>query len=192
MLPDGEWHPPQRLPQERVTLAGEAAALTHAEAQRAQLERAARVHFSALEILYKIAKRFSLLLYLGAIALITFLLAGVLLVNPNTKNVSDWEVIILGVFLIMAISQLALELVNCLAMSIVTPHSLPRMDFSRGIPSEFRTLAVVPTLITSLQNIESLIEALEVRFLANRDEHLHFGLLTDFRDAHQETLPVPA
>ena len=30
---------------------------------------------------------------------------------------------------------------------------------------------------------------LEVRFLANRDDNLHFGLLTDFRDAGEETLP---
>ena len=27
-----------------------------------------------------------------------------------------------------------------------------------------------------------------MRFLANRDENLHFGLLTDFRDATEETL----
>ena len=38
-------------------------------------------------------------------------------------------------------------------------------------------------MLTSAQNIEELIEALEVRFLANRDANLHFGLLTDFRDA---------
>ena len=44
-------------------------------------------------------------------------------------------------------------------------------------------------MLTSAQNIEDLIEALEVRFLANRDDNLHFGLLTDFRDAHEETLP---
>jgi cellobiose phosphorylase len=157
-----------------------------------QLERAARVHFSSLEILYKTAKRFSLLLYLGGMALITFLLAGVLLVNANIKDIPHWEVIVLGVFLIMAISQLALELVNCLVMVIVTPHPLPRMDFSKGIPSGFLTLTVIPTMITSPQNIDSLVEALEVRFLANRDEHLHFGLLTDFRDAPQETLPGDA
>ncbi len=158
----------------------------------AQLEGALRAHFSALEILYKTAKRFSLPLYLGAIALTTFLLAGVLLVNPNTRNVPHWEVIILGVFLTLGLSQLALELVNCLAMSIVKPHSLARMDFSGGIPSEFLTLTVIPTMITSPQNIEGLIEALEVRFLGNRDEHLYFGLLTDFRDADQETLPEDA
>ena len=63
------------------------------------------------------------------------------------------------------------------------------MDFSKGIPPESRTLVMVPTMLTSSQNIEDLIDALEVRFLANRDDHLHFGLLTDFRDALEETLP---
>ena len=42
---------------------------------------------------------------------------------------------------------------------------------------------------SSAKNIEDLVEALEVRFLANRDDNLHFGLLTDFQDAAEETLP---
>jgi len=58
------------------------------------------------------------------------------------------------------------------------PHVLPRMDLCGGIPPESRTLVVVPTMLTSAQNIEDLIEALEVRFLGNRDENLHFVLLT--------------
>ena len=80
-----------------------------------------------------------------------------------------------------------MALVNWLATLLVTPQLLPRMDFSGGIPPESRTLVVVPTMLTSPQNIEDLVEALEVRFLANRDENLHFGLLTDFRDASEET-----
>jgi len=44
-------------------------------------------------------------------------------------------------------------------------------------------------MLTSPRNIESLVESLEVRFLANRDDNLHFGLLTDFRDANEETAP---
>ena len=63
------------------------------------------------------------------------------------------------------------------------------MDFSEGIAPESQTLVVVPTLIDSAQNVEDLVEALEVRFLANRDDRLHFALLTDFADAHEETLP---
>ena len=47
-------------------------------------------------------------------------------------------------------------------------------------------------MLVSAASIEDLVEALEVRFLANRDPHLHFGLLTDFVDAHEATLPSDA
>ncbi len=40
-------------------------------------------------------------------------------------------------------------------------------------------------MLGSAEAIESLVEALEVRFLANRDAQLRFGLLTDFRDARR-------
>jgi hypothetical protein len=87
---------------------------------------------------------------------------------------------------------LAVALVNWLATLLATPHPLPRMDFSRGIPPESRALVVIPTMLTGAHNIEDLVAALEVRFLANRDDNLHFGLLTDVRDAPEETIPGDA
>ena len=100
-----------------------------------------------------------------------------------------WALALFGILTLLCASHLAVALANWLVTLLVTPHPLPRMDFSGGIPPESRTLVVIPTMLTSAQNIEDLIEALEVRFLANRDENLHFGLLTDFRDAHEETIP---
>ncbi len=50
-------------------------------------------------------------------------------------------------------------------------------------------LVVVPSMLSSADAIDALVEGLEVRFLANRDAQLHFALLTDFLDADQETLP---
>jgi hypothetical protein len=47
----------------------------------------------------------------------------------------------------------------------------------------------VPSFLATSLDIEDLAEAQEVRFLANRDANLCFGLLTDFRDAAEETLP---
>ena len=46
---------------------------------------------------------------------------------------------------------------------------------------------MVPTMLTCAESIKNLVEALEVRFLANRDDNLHFALLTDFRDEREET-----
>ncbi|MEO7009775.1 MAG: cyclic beta 1-2 glucan synthetase, partial [Caldimonas sp.] len=66
------------------------------------------------------------------------------------------------------------------------------MDYSSGIAQKSRTLVVVPTMLGSETGVDALIDALEVRFLANRDAHLHFGLLTDFHDAAAEHLPSDA
>ena len=134
-------------------------------------------------------RRFPLLLYLGTITLMTAIFTGSLLAKAHAGGLPGWLLALIGILSLLCASHLAVALVNWLATLLATPHPLPRMDFSGGIPPESRTLVVVPTMLTSAQNIEDLVEALEVRFLANRDENLHFGLLTDFRDAHEETLP---
>ncbi|HEX9137922.1 MAG TPA: cyclic beta 1-2 glucan synthetase, partial [Nitrospirota bacterium] len=135
------------------------------------------------------SSRFPLFLYLGTIMLITAIFTGGLLVKANADGLQPWLLLVTSILSLLCASQLAIAVVNWLATLLETPHSLPRMDFSKGIPPESRTLAIVPTMLTSARNIEDLIEALEVRFLANRDKNLHFGLLTDFPDAAEEILP---
>ena len=46
-------------------------------------------------------------------------------------------------------------------------------------------MVVVPAIIDSEARLTSLLDDLEVRFLANRDPHLHFALLSDFADAER-------
>ena len=154
-----------------------------------QLERTVEMRRSTAEALQKRIRRSPLLLYLGSIALTTGIFTGSLLVKAHAGGVQGWSLALIGILLLLCTSHLAVALVNWLATLLATPHLLPRMDFSGGIPPESRTLVVIPTMLTSAQNVEDLVEALEVRFLANRDENLHFGLLTDFRDAREETIP---
>ena len=156
---------------------------------RPRLERAAKSRLRAFEILRRAGRRIPLLLYLGTIAVIATALTATLLAKAHGDGVADGLLVALGILLLLAISQLAVGMVNWLATLIATPRPLPRMDFSRGLPSDSRTLVVIPTMLTSADNIESLVEALEVRFLANQDDHLHFGLLTDYQDAPAETMP---
>ena len=154
-----------------------------------QLERTAEVHFSTSDALQQTSGRAPLLLYVGTIALMTGVFTAGLSAQAYAEDDEGWLLALVGLLSLLCTSQLAVALVNWLATVLVTPHALPRMDFSKGIPEESSALVVVPTMLSSSENIEALIEALEVRFLANRDGHLYFGLLTDFRDAHEETLP---
>ena len=154
-----------------------------------QLEGTTQVRRSLFAALRRSIHQIPLIFYLGLIALITVVFTGSMLAEAHTLGAEDWLMALIGLPLLLGASHLAVAMVNWLATLLTAPHLLPRMDFSRGIPPESRTLAVIPTMLTSVPNIEDLVEALEVRFLANRDEHLHFGLLTDFRDAPEKTLP---
>jgi cellobiose phosphorylase len=154
-----------------------------------QLERMVNVRRSTPAALQRTGRQYPLLSYLGMITLITAIFTGSLLAQAHASGHRDWLLALMGIPLLLGASHLAVALANWLATLLATPHTLPRMDFSGGIPPESRTLVVIPTMLTSAQNVEDLVEALEVRFLANRDQHLHFGLLTDFRDAREETIP---
>ena len=154
-----------------------------------QLQRAAEMRWTIAEALQRLGSRAPLPLYLGAISSLTLILSAVLLVKAYAGGLHGWILIPMAILLVLCTSHLAVALVNWVTALMATPQQLPRMDFSRGIPPDCRALVVIPTLLTSTQNIGNLIEALEVRYLANQDDNLRFGLLTDFRDAHEETLP---
>jgi len=159
---------------------------------RQELEKVCGAHPPFTMRLRRWASRRPLLLYLGAITLLTLLLSSGLLAQAWLNGVAVWVLPLIGLLAVLATGQLASALVNWLATLLASPRPLPRMDFSTGIPPQYRTLVAVPTMLTSPQNIEHLVEALEVRFLANREANLHFALLTDFRDAAEENLPQDA
>ena len=151
-----------------------------------QLETATRSRASAFDTLQR--KRGGLA-YFTPLALMTAAFTALLLAEAYADGARGWLFLLCGGLTLLCASQLAVALVNWLATLLTAPLPLPRMDFAKGIAEDSRTLVVVPTIIYSAQNVEDLAEALEVRFLANRDDHLHFGLLTDFADAREETLP---
>ena len=155
-----------------------------------ELERAVAVKVSIARTWRRIGERFPLAVYLGAIALITGGFTAGLAANAHAVGLNRAVLVLVVAACLVATSQFAVALVNWLITFVVVPHALPKMDFAAGIAAEARTLVVVPTMLTSARNVEELVEALEVRFLANRDPHLHFGLLTDFPDAHEESLPA--
>jgi len=79
--------------------------------------------------------------------------------------------------------QAASDLVNQCITALYDPEPLPKLDFSKGIPRDCATLVVVPTLLLSESQVRKLASDLEVRYLANRQPHLHFALLTDLPDS---------
>ncbi|WP_372486760.1 GH36-type glycosyl hydrolase domain-containing protein [Stenotrophomonas sp. WHRI 8082] len=132
-------------------------------------------------------QRIPLAVYLLPIATIVGLLTWGLLATALPLHSALLALV--ATLAVLAFSELGIVLVNWAATVLASPQRLPRMDYSTGISPQARTLVVVPSMLGSLQEVDSLVEALEVRFLANRDRYLHFALLTDFLDADQASLP---
>jgi len=83
-------------------------------------------------------------------------------------------------------SAVAIGLTNWAICQILPPRILPRLDFKEGIPDAYQSLVVIPALLTSNEEIDSLLEQLELHYIRNTDPSLRFALLTDFVDASQQ------
>jgi len=144
---------------------------------------------AVLEKCGQLVRRFPLFMYLGGICLLSFLPCWLLIPVAATQAISKEMLLLTSLISFIATTRLSVALMNWLSTILIKPRLLPRMDYSKGVPSSAKSLVVIPTLVNDLPAIDQLVEGLEVRYLANKDENLRFALLTDFKDAPAEHQP---
>jgi hypothetical protein len=119
--------------------------------------------------------------YFGGIELLTLLSIAFALSGLHGR-VPLWLAVL---FLVLPASESAVGMINHLFTFILPPRSLPKLDFSHGIPVNSATIVAIPTLLNSEEQVRQLVRDLEIRYLGNRDPNLHFALLTDSLDSPQ-------
>jgi len=159
---------------------------------QSELERVVSLRFSLRRFLTRKARRLPAFCYVGSMLLVTAITLMLLQIGSNLFDWQDWRIWLLMVPATISVSQMAVSLVNLMTNLLVGISPLARLDFSKGIPLTSRTMAVVPTLLSSPLDIADLLEGLELRYVGNRDPNLSFALLTDFRDALAEAQPEDA
>jgi len=127
--------------------------------------------------------------YMGSIAILSVLFVFGLLTYATLLGGSLAQLIIVGVLGLGLALEAAITLVNWNVTHRIKPQSLPRMDFSEGIPPGNRTMVVVPTLLESADELNHLLQELELYYLSNPDPQLTYALLTDFGDAPTQSMP---
>ena len=124
--------------------------------------------------------------YLGGITLMTLLLESVMFSFLFKANLNFFQTSLFLILSLLPISELSIQFVN-LILTILLPTPLrPKMLFETGIPPEHKTLVVVPMMLLTPESIREEINRLEIRYLANTDPLLSFGLFSDFSDAKQQ------
>ncbi len=127
--------------------------------------------------------------YLGGISLLTLvlILAVLVLALPPDTNLIGY--IAVSILLLIPMMTAAVNLVNWIVTRTVKVQSLPKLNFQNGIPDAYRSMIVIPGMLSSNEEVDSLLEQLELHHLSNPDPNLRFALLTDFMDAAEETMP---
>ena len=149
---------------------------------RTELQNSIRYRPAASQRIREAVLRWPDYFYLIGIEVVTLTAIIVLLSLAHARTPG---VLAVALLLVPAV-ECAVATINLLAAALFKPKRLPRLDFSKGIPKDCATVVVVPTLLSSEEQVRHAVRGLEIRFLANRDANLHFSLLTDSPDSTQQ------
>ncbi len=130
--------------------------------------------------------------YLGTLTFLTLIVLALVEFGMYRAGAS-WPILLASSLLaLIPASNIALGVLNWDITQLFEPRLPPRMRTSEGIPEEAATMVVVPTIFSSESQVKELVDRLEVHFLANEDDHIYFGLLSDFPDAITPETPDDA
>ncbi len=153
---------------------------------RKELERATGYRPSLRERLANWILEHPSVVYASSVSLATLALLAIILsgsLSNFQSPISSQSYLLCLLFILIPASDVAISLINHVITALIGPKPLPRLDLAdSGIPPDYRTAVVMPTLFGNIEDVRDALEKIEVQFLANRGSNLHFALLSDFTD----------
>jgi len=118
-------------------------------------------------------------LYIISIWAITLIISIIYMINMQKQIKNIIITILSGILLLLPIQEIVVQVIQYILSKIVKPKVIPKMDFYNGIPKEYSTFVVIPTILKNKEKVQELMKKLEEYYLANKSENLYFALLGD-------------
>lgn len=133
----------------------------------------------------QICRRLGITGYSLGVTLLTLLLLSAFLsvMNGTLSGRAAFALIVLG---FIPATDAVVAAVNRFLMWAIRVSELPALELKEGVPDHFRTMVVVPTLLTKRSSILEMVNRLEKHYLSSRDGEIYFALLTDWTDSPTE------
>jgi cyclic beta-1,2-glucan synthetase len=154
------------------------------ETGRQELHRRINYRRSIGSAIQHFFERFPDEIYIIGIEAVT-LITVVVLITQLFRTQGSPGVIFGGLLLLLPAAGAAVELMNYLVTTVLTPRALPKLDFSKRVDPDCATMVAIPTLLINEKQIRELVDDLEVRYLVNRDPNICYALLTDLPDSSE-------
>lgn len=86
--------------------------------------------------------------------------------------------------------EMAQKLVNYFFRKALYPEVLPRFDFAKTVDEENITYVIMPTIISSIEKLDSMIQKMEVTYLANRSNNMYYMLIGDCVSSDKQVIDM--
>lgn len=110
------------------------------------------------------------ILYISTIAISTIVISLIL-----SKSLGST----LFPLLLIPMSVVVMEILAQILRRFAKTRSSFKLKFENGLPKEYSTMIVIPTLVKNKEKVNKALESLEVYYLSNKTDNLYFTLLGD-------------
>lgn len=132
-----------------------------------------------LQINISKTKKEKSLKYILSIYLISMILSIILEYKIYIKSKNILLSIIIVILTFIPITEIVIQIIQYILSKIVKPKLIPKLNLLNGIPEEYTTAVVIPTIVKDAKKVKELFSKLEVFYLANKSENIYFVLLAD-------------
>ena len=95
--------------------------------------------------------------------------------------------IVITILAFIPITEIVIQIIQYILSKFIKPKLIPKLDLINGIPEEYTTVVVIPTIIKNVEKVKELFSKLEVFYLANKSENLYFVLLGDCTSSKKQS-----
>ena len=117
------------------------------------------------------------------LSLLISLLCGFYVYN-HTENIL--LSVLMFVTTVVPSQTIIVQLIQYILSKIIKPKILPKLDFKSGIPENYATMVIIPTIVKNEEKVQELFSKLEVYYIANKSDNLYFTLLGDCSSGKKE------
>ena len=126
-------------------------------------------------------------LYTAGPIILSIIISIILAMSIKSTNI--FLIIIEFLLIFIPVTEIVIKIVQTILNKVIKPKLIPKLDFSKGIPEEYATMVVIPTILNSGKKVKELLEKLEVFYLANKSENIYFTLLGDCTTSKNKNEP---
>ncbi len=114
-----------------------------------------------------------------------------ILISYNLFSFNSVVATIIAYIIVFILSfEVSQKLVNYFFRKALRPEILPRFDFAKTVDVDNVSYVVMPTIISSIEKLDAMLNKMEMTYLANRSDNIYYMLIGDCVSSNKEVIDI--